>query len=59
MIAYKYRPGSGVKDSEGNDVFKRDIDLLAGDSIYVPTVEQLNDPSEAFINDEAFNFLGR
>lgn len=56
MIAYKYRPGSGVKDSKGNDVFKRDIDLLAGDSIYVPTVEQLNDPSEAFINDEAFNF---
>lgn len=56
MIAYKYRSGRGVKDSEGNDVFKRDIDLLAGDSIYVPTVDQLNDPSEAFVNDEAFNF---
>ena len=56
MIAYKYRPGSGVKDSEGNDVFKRDIDLLAGDSLYVPTVDQLNDPSEAFVNDDAFNF---
>lgn len=56
MIAYKYRPGRGVKDSEGNDVFKRDIDLLADDSIYVPTVDQLNDPSEAFFNDEAFNF---
>lgn len=56
MIAYKYRPGRGVKDSEGNDVFKRDIDLLADDSIYVPTVDKLNDPSEAFVNDEAFNF---
>lgn len=59
MIAYKYRSGRGVKDCEGNDVFKRDIDLLASDRIYIPTVAQLNDPSEAFINDEAFNFTLR
>ena len=59
MIAYKYRSGRGVKDCEGNDVFKRDIDLLVGDSIYIPTVEQLNDPSEAFVNDEVINLILR
>ena len=56
MIAYKYRSGKGTKDSEGNDVFKRDIDLLSQDKIYIPTVAQLNDPAEAFVDDRAFNF---
>lgn len=52
MIAYKYRSGRGTKDSEGKDVFERDIELLSRDTIYVPTVEQLNDPAEALVNDD-------
>lgn len=54
MIAYKFRSGRGIKDSEGRDVFMRDIELLAHDTIYVPTVEQLNDPSEALVDDSIF-----
>ena len=54
MIAYKYRLGRGTKDSEGRDVFERDIELLSRDTIYIPTVEQLNDPAEALVDDSAF-----
>ena len=50
MIAYKYRSGRGSKDSNGKDIFERDIELLSQDKIYVPTIEQLNDPSEAFVD---------
>ena len=28
MIFYKYRSGRGTKDSEGKDVFERDMGLL-------------------------------
>lgn len=51
MIAYKYRSGRGTIDRDGNDVFARDIDLLAENKIFLPTVEQLNDPSEAMVED--------
>ena len=51
MIAYKYRSGRGLKDSKGCDVFERDIALLSKDTIYIPTVEQLNDPAEALVDD--------
>lgn len=51
MIAYKFRSGRGTKDSEGKDVFVRDIELLTRDTIYLPTVEQLNDPAEALVDD--------
>lgn len=54
MIAYKYRSGRGIKDNEGKDVFERDIELLSRDTIYVPTVDQLNDPSEALVDDNVF-----
>lgn len=54
MIAYKYRSGRGTKDSEGKDVFERDIALLSQDIIYVPTVEQLNDPAEALVDESIF-----
>lgn len=54
MIAYKYRSGRGTKDNEGKDVFERDIDLLSKDTIYIPTVSQLNDPAEAFVDDSIF-----
>lgn len=55
MIAYKYRSGRGAKDSEGKDVFERDIALLSRDTIYVPTVEQLNDPAEALVDESIFD----
>lgn len=55
MVAYKFRSGRGTKDNNGIDLFERDIQLLAQDSIYIPTVEQLNDPSEAVVDDRLFN----
>ena len=54
MIAYKYRSGRGQKDDQGNDIFERDINMLAKDTIYVPTVAQLNDPTEALVDDRIF-----
>ena len=57
MLAYKFRSGRGTKDSNGADLFERDIQLLVQDSIYIPTVKQLNDPSEAFVDDSAFKMV--
>lgn len=54
MITYKYRSGRGTKDSEGKDVFERDMELLQRDIIYIPTVEQLNDPAEALVDASVF-----
>lgn len=54
MITYKYRSGRGTKDGEGKDVFERDVKLLHQDTIYIPTVEQLNDPAEAFVDDSVY-----
>lgn len=54
-IAYKYRPGRGPITTDANnheiEVFERDIKLLSENKIYVPTVKQLNDPSEAIVDD--------
>lgn len=55
MIAYKYRSGRGTKDGNGKDIFERDIELLSHDTIYIPTIEQLNDPAEALFDDSLFN----
>lgn len=57
MIVYKYRSGRGSKDSEGRDIFERDIELLSKDSIYFPTVEQLNDPAEALVDVNDFKAI--
>lgn len=57
MIVYKYRSGRGSKDSEGRDIFERDIELLSKDSIYIPTVEQLNDPAEALVDVNDFKAI--
>lgn len=57
MIVYKYRSGRGSKDSEGRDIFERDVELLSKDSIYIPTVEQLNDPAEALVDVNDFKAL--
>ena len=55
MIAYKYRSGRGTKDDNGKEIFERDIELLSHDTIYIPTIEQLNDPAEALFDDSLFN----
>ena len=55
MIAYKYRFGRGTKDDNGKDIFVRDMELLSNDTIYIPTIEQLNDPAEALFDDSLFN----
>ena len=55
MIAYKYRSGRGTKDDNGKDIFERDIELLSHDTIYIPTIELLNDPAEALFDDSLFN----
>lgn len=57
MIAYKFRSGRGTMDREGKDVFERDIDLLSRDTIYVPTVAQLNDPAESIVDDGVFQSM--
>ena len=54
MIVYKYRSGRGTKDDNGRDVFERDIELLSKDTIYIPTVSQLNDPGETLVDDSLF-----
>lgn len=54
-IVYKYRPGRGpiTKDQNGKDIeiFERDLKSLSEDRIFVPTPKQLNDPTEAVVED--------
>lgn len=57
MIVYKYRSGRGSKDSEGRDIFERDLELLSKNSIYIPTSEQLNDPAEALVDVNDFKAI--
>lgn len=49
--AYKYRGGIGIFDDKGNSIFHRDVDTLANNKIYLPTISQLNDPTEGFFDD--------
>lgn len=50
---YKYRGGIGVFDKDGNSIFKRDINTLVNNQIFLPTKKELNDPTEGFCNDDA------
>lgn len=50
---YKYRGGIGILDKDGNSVFERDINTLAGNQIFLPTKKELNDPTEGLYNDDA------
>lgn len=57
-IAYKYRPGRGPIDANKHqEIFERDLKLLSEDKIYVPTVAQLNDPSEAIVDDSQLHLV--
>lgn len=59
MELYKYRVGRGVYDDNHKEAFYRDIDLLAVNRIYVPLMQQLNDPTEGLFNDTPlFDVIG-
>lgn len=49
---YKYREGINACDKNGNSIFKRDIDTLVSNQIFLPTKRELNDPTEGFYNDD-------
>jgi Protein of unknown function (DUF2971) len=44
MRAYKYRGGS-------SEILERDLESIANDYFWAPKVDQLNDPSEAYVDD--------
>lgn len=51
-IGYKYRGGIGILDKEGKSIFERDINTILNNQIYLPTKDELNDPTEGFYNDD-------
>ena len=53
--AYKYRGGIGVFDHEGQSTFERDVNTLVNNQIYLPSKDDLNDPTEGFYNDSFIN----
>lgn len=50
---YKYRGGIGILDKEGKSIFERDVNTIGNNQVYLPTKDELNDPTEGFYNDEA------
>lgn len=58
LRGYKYRSGNGILDYNGQSIFERDIETLVNNQIYFPTIKELNDPAEGFINDKPiFDFI--
>jgi hypothetical protein len=55
--AYKYRGGIGFFDQNGQSIFERDIRTLVNNQIYLPTKNELNDPTEGFYNDSFINTI--
>jgi hypothetical protein len=50
---YKYRGGVGLLDQDGQSIFERDVNTLANNKIYLPTKNELNDPTDGFYNDSS------
>ena len=50
MIGYKYRTGRGPRSANGDCIFERDIEALSQNKIFIPTVSELNDPSEGLFD---------
>ena len=48
---YKFRGGIGVFGKDGKSIFERDLDTLVNNQIYLPTKDELNDPTEGLYND--------
>lgn len=55
--AYKYRGGIGVFDLNGQSTFERDVNTLVNNQIYLPSKNDLNDPTEGFYNDSFINTI--
>lgn len=51
--AYKYRSGNGLYDKDGKSLFERDVITIANNQIYLPTKQNLNDPTEGIYSDYA------
>ncbi len=51
--AYKYRGGRGILDKDGNSIFERDVTTLVNNQLYLPTKDNLNDPTEGLYGDDA------
>lgn len=51
MKGYKYRGGIGVLDKDGKSIFERDINTIVNNQIYLPTRDELNDPTEGLCDD--------
>lgn len=48
---YKYRGGKGLLSASGDSIFERDVQTIVNNQIYLPTILELNDPTEGFYND--------
>ena len=51
LKGYKYRSGIGILDKNGNSIFERDVNTIVNNQIYLPTKDELNDPTEGLYND--------
>ena len=58
MKGYKYRSGIGILDKDGKSIFERDVNTIVNNQIYLPTKDELNDPTEGFYDDVSFIKLG-
>lgn len=54
MKGYKYRSGIGILDKDGKSIFERNVNTIANNQIYLPTKDELNDPTEGFYDDASF-----
>lgn len=54
MKGYKYRSGIGILDKDGKSIFERDVNTIVNNQIYLPTKDELNDPTEGFYDDVSF-----
>ena len=55
--AYKYRGGRGILDKDGFSIFERDVTTLANNQLYLPTKDELNDPTEGVYGDDALRMF--
>lgn len=51
--AYKYRSGNGLFNKDGKSIFERDVITIVNNQIYLPTKQNLNDPTEGIYSDYA------
>ena len=55
--AYKYRGGRGILDKDGMSIFERDVTTLVNNQLYLPTKDELNDPTEGVYGDDTLRMF--